>query len=266
MNELYNPFIDEKVPSDVEARLRKRLGNFQEELAGKSAKGALTRPIFRLAFGGAAIAGLLLAAAIFVPGRSEGKGLYAAVVQKLSTKKTIAYTMVISSGVEVEIISKSPGLERKKISWGVEMISDESKGKSLILFHREKAYLWEKVAGTINGIDNLNRFEDLPEKAERELGKRLIDGRSAVGFRVTKNTLINTRARTDVWIDPITRRLVHVNIDVEEKGVLLHRVEIKNIRINEPVDDSLFDLTPPVDYRLADGMAIGPFAIFTPRK
>jgi hypothetical protein len=264
MKKNMNPYAGDTVPQEVEARLRERLSIFRQELAGKEQR-KLSRPIFRLALGGAALTGLLIVAAVLFPGRGSVKGLYADVVKELSARRTIAYTVVISPGAEVEVISKFPGLERKKLSWGIEMISDERKGKTLLLFHTEKTYLWESVKGTFNGVDNLNSFEGLPEKAEQELGKRVIDGRSAVGFRVTKDKL-NQQAHTDIWIDPVTRRLVHVDIEFEDKGVVVHRMEIKNIRVNEPVDDSLFELTPPAGFKPAAEPARKSMAIFGPLK
>jgi hypothetical protein len=260
LKDFNNPFIGDHVPPEVEARLRGRLGIFREELAGKdrkkspsffSARRAPSRPIFRLAIGGAVIVGLIIAGTIIFPVRSGPQGLYAAVVNELSALRTIAYTVVISPGVEVELVSQSPGLERIRMSWGIDIISDENRGKTLVLFHKEKIYFWETAKGRENSLDNLNVFEDLPVKADMDLGERVIDGRSTVGFRVSKK--ISNQARLDIWIDPVTRRLAHVDINFMDKGVIVHHMEIKNVSINGPVEDLTFSLTPPPGYTEAAG-------------
>lgn len=260
MNHFNNPFIEEKVPVDVEARLRERLRTFRNDLAGKKETRPLSRPFIRLAFGAAAIAGLILAVTLLIPGRSDGQALYAAMVEELSAGRSLAFTVVIAPGVDIEVVAKSPVRGRLKLSWGIDMILDKAKGKSLILFPKEKTYIWgEADAG--GNADVLNAFESLPAEADEELGTRVIDGKSTVGFRVMKE-----QTRLEIWIEPSTRRLVHADIDFMDKGAVVHHMEVRNVRIAEPVDDSLFDLMPPAGYKPAaepDGKSMN---VFGPRS
>lgn len=242
MKNFENPFIGDQVPSEVDIRLRERLEVFHRELAGKKIKNEYF-PVFRFVLGGLALAGLGISLAVFFPGRGTMKGLYAAAIQDLSTKRTLAYS-VKTSLLSVDVISKFPGLERKKMSGGIEMITDENQGKSLVLFHKEKVYLWESSKGALNGLDNLDVFESLPGQAEQELGRRMIDGRAVVGFRVVKKSKSGIHAQTNVWIDPVTRQLVMVEREIVSDGITSLILEIRNIKINESLDDSLFDLTP----------------------
>jgi len=191
------------------------------------------------------------------------KGLYAAAIQDLAAKRTLAYS-IKTSLLSVDVISKSPGLERKIMSGGIEIITDENQGKSLILFHKEKVYLWESSKGALNGLDNLDVFENFPDQADQELGRRMIDGRAVEGFRVVKGKS-DRQAQTDVWVDPVSRQLVMVDRDVIIEGITSHILEIRNIRINESLDDSLFDLIPPADYKLTTGK-LGIFGLIAPEK
>ena len=245
MNNFNNPFIGDDVPADVESRLRERLQTFRNDLAGKKEKKLLSRRVLRLALGGAAIAGLFLAAALLIPGRSGGQALYAAAIEELSAGRSLAFTVLIAPGVEIEVIAKSPLQGRVKLSWGVEMVFDKAKGKSLILFPKEKTFFWGQADDSVSA-DVLNAFENLPAEADEELGTRVIDGKSTVGFRVMKD-----QARLDIWIEPSTRRLVHVDIDFMDQGVVVHHMEMRKVSIVESVDDSLFELTPPAGYKPA---------------
>jgi outer membrane lipoprotein-sorting protein len=77
------------------------------------------------------------------------------------------------------------------------------------------------------------------EKAE-SLGRKVIDGREAIGFRFQTNM-----ANQTYWADPETARLVRIEVDFPNgRG---HSV-MSNFRYDMELDPSLFSLEPPAGY------------------
>ena len=78
------------------------------------------------------------------------------------------------------------------------------------------------------------------DKAER-LGKKEIDGRQAVGFRINANGMDMT-----LWADPETAWPIRIEIVMEMlDGV---RLVMNNFRYDVDLDPSLFSLEPPAGY------------------
>ena len=78
------------------------------------------------------------------------------------------------------------------------------------------------------------------EKTKR-LGKKEIDGRTAVGFRTRSNMMDMT-----LWADPETARPIRIKVDMD-MGAGVHMV-MNNFRYDVDLDPSLFSLEPPAGY------------------
>jgi outer membrane lipoprotein-sorting protein len=78
------------------------------------------------------------------------------------------------------------------------------------------------------------------EKAE-SLGKKEVDGRKAVGFRVHANMMDMT-----LWADPKTAWPIRVEIVMDVMAGV--RMVMNNFRYNVDLDPSLFSLEPPAGY------------------
>jgi hypothetical protein len=87
------------------------------------------------------------------------------------------------------------------------------------------------------------------EKVE-SLGKKEIDGRVVVGFRIRSNM-----ADQALWADPQTARLVRVDIDMP--NINGHGV-MSNFRYDMELDPSLFSLEPPAGYTVNNMQATMP--------
>jgi outer membrane lipoprotein-sorting protein len=72
------------------------------------------------------------------------------------------------------------------------------------------------------------------------LGKKVIDGREAIGFRIQGNMADQT-----FWADPQTARLVRIEMDFPDGSG--HGV-MSNFRYDMDLDPSLFSLEPPAGY------------------
>jgi outer membrane lipoprotein-sorting protein len=80
------------------------------------------------------------------------------------------------------------------------------------------------------------------EKAER-LGKKEIDGREAVGFRIHANMMDMT-----LWADPETAWPIRIEVGMDMMGD--GRVVMNNFRYDVALDPSLFSLEPPAGYSI----------------
>ncbi len=78
------------------------------------------------------------------------------------------------------------------------------------------------------------------EQVER-LGKKEIDGREAIGFRVNANTMDMT-----LWADPETAWPIRIEIVMDLMPEV--RLLMNNFRYNVELDPSLFSLEPPAGY------------------
>lgn len=82
-----------------------------------------------------------------------------------------------------------------------------------------------------------------PDAQREPLGKKMIDGRRVVGFRLsTRGVVLN------VWGDPKTR----LPVRIESTMTLMPNLEVtaSNFEFNVPMDESLFSLEPPAGYEL----------------
>lgn len=81
------------------------------------------------------------------------------------------------------------------------------------------------------------------EKA-KQLGKKAIDGRQAVGFSV--HNAMNGLGDMTLWADPQTARPIRIEM-AGELGAKF-RMVMNNFRYDVPLDPSLFSLEPPAGY------------------
>jgi len=83
-------------------------------------------------------------------------------------------------------------------------------------------------------------LKKMAEGSDEPLGEREIDGRITQGFRVTKHAQV-----MEMWVDPETG--YPVLIEAELPGGMSYTMS--DFVLNPELDDSLFDLTIPDDYK-----------------
>ena len=144
--------------------------------------------------------------------------------------KDIADMITISDNQAAKAITLMP---KQKIALAMEMekmrenMKESAKGAPPDLFETVRRLVREGSSGT-------------GEKAER-LGKKEIDGRTAVGFRTHNNM-----ADMTLWADPETARPIRIEM-TGEMWADVHMV-MNNFRYDVVLDPSLFSLEPPEGY------------------
>ena len=188
-------------------------------------------------------------------GGSSGT-VYADVVQQLQKARTLMYKVTSSIPVEgvpameIEVAFKEPGFMRMTMPGGYVTVMDWTTGKSISLIPPRNQFIEMELDNMPDDaaqreFDAIERLRTLPERADEQLGERIMDGRTVQGFRVNEGGTINT-----VWIDPKTRELLLV--EMESKNAPDMCVTMSDFQFNVEMGDELFSLTPPDGYSRMD--------------
>ena len=262
IDELLRSRTDGELPADVESRLRSRLAEFRTKVEHRSPNRwpafgySLPVPSWRLA---AMSAALMLAAAVglvVMPRDSRASQIFSAAAAQLRNSHSLAYTIVLNDRpyVAVDVTYLAPGYRRVNCSWGMEIRTDGTTGKQIVLMHGVRAYLNEsgKTVESKSAVDDFSaQLKALPNRADDFLGEHSAGQQKLVGFRLRKappNGSIPGLKTEDIWIDAATGEVDHVDITVQEPGKPEQLMHIRNVVVGRPVDRSLFELTPPAGY------------------
>jgi len=142
-------------------------------------------------------------------------------------------------------------------------IWDGGQGKSISLLPAKKrAEVFDDAnkrrEKTPNGGDPVAKWRsmlldahDRPDAKRESLGKRVIDGRQVVGFRISSPAAV-----FDVWGDPKTG--LPARVEFTAAAVPDVKVTMSDFEFNVDMDESLFSVEPPAGYE------VGSFFISTP--
>ncbi len=98
----------------------------------------------------------------------------------------------------------------------------------------------------------LHRITNVGREATRPLGRRTIGNRTLVGFSLPSDLLLMEGLEGAIWVDPRTRLPVHAEA-IRDDGRTIPLHIVVEFHFNTPVSPSLFLLSPPDGYELADG-------------
>jgi hypothetical protein len=119
--------------------------------------------------------------------------------------------------------------------------------------HRNKTFEREPVRRdeTLSTFDDLEILGRFSAEADRELGKKTINGKMARGFEIDMQKMDSRRmapGRAEIWIDVESNLPVLVRYDGIRRREHVTTIEMKDIRWNIDLDPKLFDTTPPPGY------------------
>ncbi len=229
--------------------------------------GWTTRPITRYAACLAAAAGVAVAALCLMPS-GDGSGIALAEVQDaVRQMKTAVLTLTHPNQPELSqtVYLLDTGQFRQQYENGVVFIHDPAKGKTLWLNPEDKTASLIPIPESAESPWALvDRFLKIEQAAVEELGRRELNGKTLVGFRLGP---LNQQAgvgsepvRGEAWIDPDTRLPVRMEITPvdPEDPTTGHVHMIFEFAFNRPLEKSLFRMTPPEDYRMVDSGPLFP--------
>lgn len=154
------------------------------------------------------------------------------------------------------LLRRDPQSARTEWANGLVWIRDGREGKMLVLNPQAKTAVYVPSSlgddSTAEMLDNIARIE---EEAVRPLGRRELDGRTLVGFVIDVQGDMEGKMKAHVWVDPDSRLPVRVEskpIDPKDWEAALVGNVVMQLSVNEPLDASLFSVTPPEGYTLSD--------------
>src|ERR1035438_5083571 len=247
------------VPIQVEERLRRRLAEFQTKIGQRPPSPlrrfmySLIRPgMIRVPAVAAMVAAAVLVALVILPVGSNAGRAYAQAVAQFRAARSLQYKLVLAPYTEVDFSYLAPRSRRVNCSWGIEIRTD-SAGRQIVLLHWTRQYAMEEgTPDTLaNAMDLVDQLRALPRTADETLGEQQVGDKRLRGYRLRHmppSAMIGNLKEMDLWVDGITGHPDHVDITIQEAGKPLHKMQIKDIRLNGTVDPSQFITTPPAGY------------------
>ncbi len=263
MDDLIRRSTHVEIPTEVEDRLRRRLVEFRTKVETQQPSrlrallDSLTYlPAVRVTAMAAVLVVALAVGLVLIPTQSRASQVFAAAAAQLRNSQSLEYTIVLNATpyVGVDLSFMAPAYRRINCSWGIEVRTDGTTGKQIVLMHATRSYLTEggkQVESQANTEDFAAQLRSLPQKADEVIGERAFGGKKLIGYRLRTappNGSIPGLKQLDIWINPETREADHADITVQEQGKPEHQMHIQNIRVGAAVQRSLFDLTPPEGY------------------
>lgn len=243
--------MDKRTLSDVYSAMDESIKS-----SSSSNEGAAWRNIMQSKTAKFAAAAIIIIAVIIginhFGGSIDGASVaFAAVERNMQEAQSFSYTVSLKRPDKPEIIYHlyvKGSRYRKTDSGGGIQIAGQ--GKVVDLKPSEKRATIREHKSPDRPIDELLGFLDSWRMGKvEELGERLFDGRTAVGFRTDTKDGIERKQIIDVWVDVQTKYPVLIETNYPENGVNL---KMGNFVWNAELDDSLFDLTIPEDYSIND--------------
>ncbi len=201
---------------------------------------------------------------------------WADVAARLRDARTLTYRTTISGkDVQVPLTSRTwlkvPSHMRMETSNGLISIMDGDPATALYLdaatktayFSKSKAKSKPKTTGTFQPgpqvvdfkqkndhtfeFSGFEKFKKLAKEKGEPVGKKKIGDIEAQGFRAQQNGVMST-----VWVDPQTGQPLVIE-HTQRAGDKEMTVTMSDFVFDTPLDDALFSLKPPVDYKVTEG-------------
>lgn len=133
-------------------------------------------------------------------------------------------------------------------------IADISKGVGVTIDSTRKTVVINKVVGLSHELASMNILEEMrslildakkPNVRREWLGEKEVDGRRAVGWRVSGPGLHEPGATATIWGDPQTGLPIRIEHFSALEGV---KSTMSDFVFNVDLDESLFSIEPPTGY------------------
>lgn len=169
-------------------------------------------------------------------------------VEEKSLDKKFTKPRTVDIHLKMKITTREPGLLRVDMiqgncsgdNAGSYTIVDSKNGKMLFVDTKQKIYLKDKsnTASPAGAFEKLFRkYMDKIQNADAEsLGEKTIDGKKTVAYKIKGG---------EVRADAKTAAPIQIQFDNKDENGNVSKVTISGIRINEPLDDSVFSMDIP---------------------
>ena len=267
VDELVGDALRKEMPPASERRMRAHLATLRNRIAAGRPKSFAGRILQmpRWARVVPIAAAALIVAAVGAYFLWTPRVAFAEVIEQVREARTLSFKMTsqvtLPSGqnqsTEGECLVMEPGLFRYEVN-GTVMVMDGSKGKGLVLNEQTHTAMvmtmTGKAAAANPGASFLETLRALKDRAAETLGEREMDGHRAVGFRVDAGPApvqggLTAFGGCTLWADVQTGFPVRVEMTTEMMGMKVNAA-MTDFVVNPPLDEALFDVTPPEGYTL----------------
>jgi hypothetical protein len=209
----------------------------------------MKNPLLKIAAVAATIVIVVLSLTL-IPGNIT----FAQVVEPLLNARTVVFDFTVGDEVEgfaAQDIVIGSKLRRNVPSLNNILIMDLDASRMLVLDTVGKGAVYIKIEGflaevqrdVINLVRNAVSFAmNDPDAVIEELGRKTVDGREVVGFRISDPT-----SETTIWADPDSALPVRIELALGDTPYIL-----KNIQFDVPRDESLVSMDVPPGYTLVE--------------
>lgn len=241
--------LDARVHGDID----RALAESQQTLTVRNEPGIrrilMRNPILKVAI--AAV--VVIAALVVIAPMLGGKVAFAEVIKPILYARTVAFDFVLGEDAgspAMHDIVVGNRIRRTMSNMPIVMIMDLDAGKMLTLDPRSNGAAYIDIRGhVVVGTESIlklvrdivQNIADHPQDVQ-DLGRREIDGRSAVGFLIK-----NPNEKLQIWADLKTATPVRIELYGSQSVVIL-----KNIEFDIKVDDSLVSMDVPAGYAAND--------------
>lgn len=148
IDELIRSRTDRELPADVEGQLRSRLVEFRAKVENRppSRLGMFAYSLpaaspWRLAAMTSALLVAVTLGLVLMPRESRASQVFSAAAAQLRNSQSLAYTIVLNEEpyVAVDFTYLAPGYRSVNCSWGMEIRTDGTTGKQILLMHGARA-------------------------------------------------------------------------------------------------------------------------------
>ncbi len=177
---------------------------------------------------------------------------FADILKNIQNAKTLSWkTTFITKGQTpkiTRIMVLEPYNMRVELEDGKVWILDHSKGKTLVLEPSRKLAVVSSTAKTSMDVYNtFKNFQNMEGFLVEEVGQKQIDGKSSIGFRLTKE---DKGQEIMVWVDLETELPILIEetrTDAQSSHVF--QAITNDIVFDVEIDDALFNIEPPEGYK-----------------
>jgi hypothetical protein len=209
-------------------------------------------PIIKIAAAVVIISGVLIA--MHFVGLSTSTVTFADVIKPILNARTAVLDIIIgdeeAGGPVIHDMIRGSRIKRTLSNVeGVDTIIDLKESRILQLTHEKKEAAYIDLKG-LPSIPNymevlrnvINMLQDSPHFEVEELGEQEIDGQEAIGFSAR-----HPKAEITIWADPETALPIRIE---QVSGQM--KVICKNVKFDVPMDESLFSMEVPPEYKLQE--------------
>lgn len=254
LDQALRAFRDSDLPDGPPPEVVSRtLAALQHEATRPSRPSLLERirtmpPLVRIAAALLVAAGATGVLSIMTSDRKGPGVAFAGALEHVRAARTLTYTMRIGDDPMAYRVSRmEPGLIRTELPGGGVTIMDRTQGKSLVLNTTGKlaTLIEDKTGGQAGrGEDQIDQLRHFRGKPEQDLGEKIIDGRTARGFRISAGGWTSV-----VWVDVKTDLPVRMESQTGFNADGTKTVVYSDFVFDAPLDASLFRMTPPEGYQ-----------------